>query len=194
MAAMSPVTHGLLSWTLANAPGIDRRGRCAITLAGIAPDADGFGYPFEALTGNSDHPIEWFHRYHHHLTHNLLACAVIAVLAWTFGGRSWRVASLAFAAALLHLLCDLIGARGPDGDQWPVPFLQPFSDHGWVWSGQWGLASWQNAAITAAALALAMVLAAERGFSPLEMISLRADARVVAVIRRWLGWSQQAEG
>ncbi len=189
---MSPVTHGLLSWLLANAPGIDRRGRIAITLAGLAPDLDGFGYPFEALTRDSAHPIEWFHRFHHHLTHNLLACVAIAGCAWMFGGRTWRVAALALAAALGHLACDLIGARGPDGNQWPIPFLQPFSDLGWSWSGQWGLSSWQNAAITIAALLAAAALAVRRGISPVELVSPRADACVVEALRARFGGKKPA--
>jgi inner membrane protein len=184
---MSPVTHGLLSWVLANSIRTDRRGRIAITLAGIAPDLDGFGYPVEALTRTSAQPIEWFHRYHHELTHNLPTCAAIAVLAWLFAGRSWRVAGLAGLAALLHLLCDLLGARGPDGYQWPLPLLQPWSEHGWTWSGQWGLASWQNFLITLAALSTTVALAVRRGFSPAELVLPRTDVRIVAALRAWLG-------
>jgi inner membrane protein len=188
---MSPVTHGLLSWLIAHAPGtaerIDRRGRAAIALAGLAPDVDGFGYPFQLLTRNSAEPLDWFARFHHHLTHNLLAAFVIAALACAWAKGSWRVAVLAFAAANLHLVCDLVGARGPDGNQWPIPYWQPFAGGGWTWSGQWRLDSWQNLVITLAALVLTVAIARRRGRTPVEIVSLGADQRVVAALRRWFG-------
>lgn len=180
---MSPVTHGLISWLIANTPGTDRRGRIAITIAGIAPDIDGIGYPFEALTMSSEHPLHWFHDYHHHLTRNLVACVAIAGFAWLYAKRQWRVALLAFSASVLHLLCDVIGARGPDGDPWVVPFFQPFSDWTWAWAGEWELASWQNGVITVVALIIATMLAVRRGFSPVELVSPTADAAVVRVLR-----------
>jgi inner membrane protein len=185
--AMSPVTHGLISWLVANVPGVDRRGRAAVTLAGLAPDLDAFGYPFEALTRGSEHPLEWFSRYHHQLCHNALATLVIAACAWWWAGRSWRVAALALVTANLHLVCDLIGARGPEGYHWPIPYLTPFSPLEFSWSGQWRLDSWQNLVITLAALIAVTALAVRRGFSPVEILSTRADARVVAAVRARLG-------
>ncbi len=182
---MSPITHGLLSWLLANAARTDRRGRAAITLAGILPDLDGFGYPVELATRNAAQPIEWFHRFHHQLSHNALTCLALGVLAWLWC-RSWQVAALAALAASLHLLCDLVGARGPDGYPWPIPFLQPWSEHGWIWSGQWGLASWQNFLITLLALGGTLALAVRRGFSPLELVVPGSDVRIVEALRRWL--------
>ncbi|MBA2480807.1 MAG: metal-dependent hydrolase [Planctomycetes bacterium] len=186
---MSPVTHGLLSWVLAHTPGvapaIDRRGRAAITIAGLAPDLDGFGYPFQLLTRNNAEPLDWFTRFHHHLAHNLLATIVIAALACAWARGSWRVAVLALIAANLHMVCDLIGARGPDGNQWPIPYWQPFSDVGWVWTGQWRLDSWQNLVITLSALALSVAIALRHSRTPVEIASMRADHGVVATIRRW---------
>ena len=52
----------------------------------------------------------------------------------------WLTALLVFISFHLHLLCDLIGARGPDGDQWPIPYLKPFSNSVQLaWHGQWAL-------------------------------------------------------
>lgn len=89
-----------------------------------------------------------------------------------------------FISFHLHLLGDLIGARGPDGEQWPIPYLSPFSTawH-WTWSGQWALNAWPNMAITASVIAFALWSAWKRGFSPLEMISARADRAFVAALR-----------
>jgi hypothetical protein len=41
---MSPVTHFLLSWTLAERSADTRRERAWITFAGVAPDLDGLGW------------------------------------------------------------------------------------------------------------------------------------------------------
>jgi hypothetical protein len=81
-----------------------------------------------------------------------------------------------------------VGSRGPDGFQWPVPYLLPFSD-AWqlTWSGQWALNGWPNFALTIALIALALRLAWRRGYSPLELVSLRADARVVEALRERFG-------
>lgn len=84
----------------------------------------------------------------------------------------------------LHLFEDVIGARGPDGYQWPIPYLSPFSHAADItWSHQWALNAWPNFAITVALVVVALCLAWSRGFSPLEMISRRADRAFVQTLR-----------
>src|SRR6185436_5291484 len=84
----------------------------------------------------------------------------------------------------LHLVADLMGARGPDGDQWPIPYLLPFSNRWqWTWSGQWALNAWPNFVLTALLLTLALWLAWKRGYSPLELFSAKADGALVRAIR-----------
>lgn len=180
---MHPTTHGLLGWLIANLPGVDRRGRIAITAAAVAPDLDGLGAPVEWLTRTWERPLTWYTDYHHVLCHNLSAACVCAAIVWAWT-RSGRVAALAFAAFVLHLLCDVAGSRGPDGHAWPLPLLAPFSAWEWTWSGQWALNAWQNVVVTIVAEAAALWLAWRRGFSPVELCSRRADAHVVAFVRR----------
>ena len=88
----------------------------------------------------------------------------------------------------LHLLLDLAGSRGTDGEQWPIPYLLPFSRAVQLtWSGQWTLGAWQNTVLTAALL-IATVWAAWRfGRSPLGLISPEADDRVVRALRGRFG-------
>jgi hypothetical protein len=47
---MSPVTHFLVGWVVANAGGLDRRDRTIVTMAGVIPDIDGVGVIAEYLT------------------------------------------------------------------------------------------------------------------------------------------------
>ncbi|HZV01819.1 MAG TPA: hypothetical protein VFF73_34220, partial [Planctomycetota bacterium] len=53
--------------------------------------------------------------------------------------------------------------------------------------GQWELNAWPNMVITAVLLLLALVLAWRRGFSPLEMLSSRADGLLVETLRKRFG-------
>jgi hypothetical protein len=182
---MSPVTHFLAGWLVANAaPGAGRKERAAITLAAVAPDLDGLGIVPELLTRNTDHPLLWFSDYHHLLAHNLLASMVAASAAFLLCSKRWLAAGFVLLNFHLHLLCDLVGSRGPDGHQWPIPYLWPFSKAWqWTWSGQWHLDAWPNFVITGAVLVVTCALAHKRGFSPVEMISVKADQAVIDTVR-----------
>lgn len=185
---MSPVTHLLFGWTVANVDrSLNRRERAAITVAGIIPDIDGLGAVAEFLTRNSAHKLTWFSDYHH-MMHNAAFSLLVAAVSFAVATRRWKTALLALFAFHLHLLCDVVGARGPDGYDWPIPYLLPFSRSGaWSWSGQWGLNSWQNFVITGVLLALTLYWAWQRGRSPLEIISTRADKAFVDVLRQRFG-------
>ena len=188
---MSPVTHFLAGWALANAIALNRRERIAVTVASVVPDIDGFGLIPELLTRNSTHPLRWFSEYHHAL-HTLWFALLVAALAACVATQKWKTAALAFLAFHLHLLCDLVSSRGPDGYTWPVPYLRPFSDRWqWSWQGQWALNSWENIAITLVLLALTLVIIQKCGRSPVEMFSVRADRMVVAAIRSQLSRGKQ---
>ncbi len=184
---MIPPTHFLISWVLANSSTETRRDRAIVTLAGVIPDIDGFGYPIENwLTFHWDKPLLWFSDYHHILCHNVGFAALVTVGAAWLSKGNWKTTLLACLTFHLHLLCDVAGSRGVDNYQWPVPYLLPFSDAWqWTWSGQWELSAWPNRAIGVSCFALTLWLAWRRGFSPLEMISSRADAAMVGVLRQW---------
>jgi membrane-bound metal-dependent hydrolase YbcI (DUF457 family) len=181
---MSPVTHFFTGWVLANSASLGRRERSLITLACVAPDIDGVGIVAEYMTRHAQHPLEWFSTYHHSL-HSLPFAIVIAAVSFGLANQRWKTAGLAFLSFHVHLLEDLLGSRGPDGYQWPIPYLMPFS-HAceFTWRGQWALNAWPNFVLTMALLLATFYLARLRGFSPLEMVSLRADAAFVAALRK----------
>ena len=182
---MNPVTHFLLGWTVANTDrSLSGRERAAVTLAGVAPDLDGLGLVAEILTRGSKHELLWWSTYHHTALHNLTFAVLVTTACFISTGRRWRVAALAFASFHIHLLGDLLGARGPENDHWPIPYLMPFSD-AWqlIWDGQWELNAWPNFVITGALLVFCCYLACKRGFSPLEMVSARADHAFVQTLR-----------
>jgi inner membrane protein len=181
---VSPVTHFLTGWVFANTARIGRRVGLLVTLSAVVPDVDGLGIIAELLTRNSSHPLLWFSHYHHSL-HNLAFAVAIALLAFVLAEQRWKTTALCFLGFHLHLMEDLLGSRGPDGDQWPIPYLAPFSGAlNLSWHGQWGLNAWPNFAITLALLGVTLYLAWARGYLPLEMVSERADHELVAALRR----------
>jgi inner membrane protein len=183
--AMSPITHFFVGWVVANSvPSLNQRERAMVTWASVVPDVDGLGIIAEKLTQNSSHPLNWWSEYHHVLGHNLGFALAVTIVAVVLAKRKVATAALVFVSFHLHLVGDLVGARGPDGDQWPIPYLLPFSNH-WqlTWSGQWALNAWPNFLITGVLIAGTLLLARRRGFSPLEMFSRRIDGLVVASLR-----------
>jgi inner membrane protein len=192
---MHPATHFLLSWLSANSANslrqsTARRERGFIAFAGIAPDIDGFGAPFEMLTRGTDNELHWYADYHHILAHNGLFCLGLATFAAALSRSSLRlrVFWLVLLTSHLHLVCDVLGSRGPDGSDWPIPYLLPFSN-AWqlTWSGQWLLNGWQNILITLIALAMTFELARRHGFSPLELVNKDLDEGFVETLRQRFG-------
>ena len=180
---MSPVTHFLTGWVFANCAKVEQRDRAIITLACVVPDVDGLGIIPELLTRNSSHPLLWFTRYHHSL-HTLVFGLVVAAMAFALARQRWMTGILAFVSFHLHLFEDVLGSRGPDGYQWPIPYLAPFSSAVQLaWRAQWGLNAWPNVLLTAVLLLVTFWLAWRRGFSPLEMVSLKGDAVFVQTLR-----------
>ncbi|MGB5687506.1 MAG: metal-dependent hydrolase [Candidatus Electrothrix sp.] len=186
---MSPVTHFFIGWLTANTTQVDRRERMLITVAGIAPDADGLVVLGDFLAGKSTEQLELWSTYHHVLGHNIGFALLVMTAAFLLAGK--RKAITAFLVGIsfhLHLLGDLIGSRGPDGHQWPLPYLLPFSNTWqWTWQGQWVLNSWQNMLITVSAVGTSFYLAWKTGYSPLEMVSAKADRSFIATLRNRFG-------
>jgi len=185
---MSPITHLLVSWVVANAAPLNRKERALVTLAGVIPDIDGLGIVAEVLTRDAERPLDWWSQYHHILCHNIGFGLVVGLGAWLLASRRWVTAALSLLTFHLHLLGDIVGARGPDGYQWPIPYLLPFSS-AWelTWSGQWALNGWPNFVITGLVLAATFFLAWRRGYSPIGIISTRADNAFVGALRQRFG-------
>jgi hypothetical protein len=124
-----------------------------VALAGILPDADGLGllidFPNRVLGYKETF---FYHQYHHWLLHGALGAILTSALLACFARHRGRVALLTLITFHLHLLCDLVGSRGPSPtDLWPIFYLGPFSTHPmWIWHGQWRLDGWQNQIITVA--------------------------------------------
>lgn len=187
---MNPISHLLIGWTVAELSGVSRRDRALVTLAAVVPDIDGFGIVAEkaTLALGWEEPLLWWTLYHHTLCHNLGFGLLLAALAGVLAERRALAVPLVLLTFHLHLFADLVGARGPDGYLWSIPYLLPFSD-AWVWSwdGAWALNAWPNIALTGVLLALAFRWAWASGHSPVELVSQRGDAAFVRTLRQRFG-------
>ena len=192
---MSPITHLLISWSVANISKINRRERALVTLAGVLPDIDGAGLIIDVFCHGSDQPLQLWSKYHHILGHNIGFGLLLVIVTFALSTRRWVTSLLVFMSFHLHLLCDLLGSKGPDGYQWPIPYLFPFSDAWqWTWAYQWQLNAWPNFAITIFTILLILFFSWKNGLSPLEIVSLKANRSFVDALRNRFGNPVSEEG
>jgi len=186
---MSPITHLFASWIVAAKTTNNARDCRLVTLAGVLPDVDGLGIVVD-LVKNAVHHTEnfdYYQRYHHWVLHGALGAVVICGGSAIFARQKEWVLLLSLVTFHLHLLCDIVGSRGPDpGDYWPIYYLAPFTGlHMVVWHGQWRLDGWQNRVITVILFLVTLWMATGIGKSPLGIFSERADRVGVEVLRGW---------
>ncbi len=185
---MNTATHFLFGWAVANAVPVGKKDRFLIVAASVLPDIDGLVVVADFIAGHTADDLVWWSRWHHVLGHNIGFALAITVLCLILARRRALTSITALLAVHLHFLCDVVGARGPEGSQWPIPYLLPFSSSlQLTWSGQWALNAWPNFVITGSLLLLALYLAWYRGFSPVELVSARADSLVVGTLRARFG-------
>ncbi|MCU1348081.1 MAG: rane-bound metal-dependent hydrolase [Acidobacteria bacterium] len=104
--------------------------------------------------------------------------------SWLLSSNKVKTTALTLVSFHSRILGDIVGARGPDGYQWPISYFLPFSRTPELsWDGQWALNAWQNFAITGLALSLTFALAWRRGYSPVGIFSRRADSEFVKTLR-----------
>lgn len=163
--------------------------------SGVLPDLDGAGVVLDLANRALSRPeTMYYFEWHHRLLHGIPGALLIAGGVAAFAKRKVRTLALAFAAVHLHLVCDLVGSRGPGPDDfWPIGYLEPFSRAlTFEWAGQWTLNAWPNILFTLVLLAFAFWSAARRGYSPVELFGGRAETAFVDTVKaraRTLGWA-----
>ncbi len=182
---MSPITHFLSGWAVANTTTLSRRERMIVTLAAVLPDIDGLGVVWDVLSRGNE--FEFYQRYHHVFGHNIFFGLILSALGFAMSVRRRVVLLLVLVSFHVHILEDLVGSRGLGDDFWAVPYFWPFSNRAYVWSGQWPLNGCQNFAITGALLLLMFYWAWKRGYSPIELVSLKADGKFTEALRQRFG-------
>lgn len=121
----------------------------------------------------------YYEQFHHIYCHNVFFGLSLAIVFCLICGKRMSVLLLSFVAFNLHIICDLAGARGPDGDQWPLFYLYPFMPNlGLVWSGQWELSSWINSLFGVSFFVIALMIARYRHVTFFELFSTRVEGIV----------------
>src|SRR5262245_51064777 len=111
---MNPETHLLASWVIAANTTNNQRDCRLVTLAGILPDADGVGIVPDLLGLLFGCKQTFYYaEYHHYVLHGIFGAILITCLLTCFARQKLRVALLSLGVFHLHLLCDLVGSRGP---------------------------------------------------------------------------------
>jgi inner membrane protein len=176
---MSPGQHFIISWVTANTVKLDRKSRICITLSGLLPDVDGAGYIYDKIAKHYESNTEYYEQFHHIFGHNIFFGLSLALLCFFICRKSRAVFWLSFVAFNLHIICDIAGARGPDGDQWPISYLYPMlPDVQLVWSGQWELSSWINSTIGVFFFCVALYISRHRHVTFFEFFSKRFEKSV----------------
>ncbi len=170
---MTPVTHGMIGWLIA-APLKSRRDRIFVTAASLLSDLDGLGLLVS---------IEFYGKYHHTFSHSIFFGLLLVIGYWFFALEKWKSALCILLSFHSHILGDLLGS----GIGWGIPYFWPLHKEKFEFSPpfQWELDSWQNLVITIAVLLIIMFIARVRKRTPIEIIHLETDKKVVEVLNRW---------
>jgi hypothetical protein len=187
---MSPLTHLVGSWLVAVATTNNPRDRKLVALVGVLPDADGLGVVADVLgsfLSGRECTFHYYQQYHHIFLHGWPGAIMVSVLTTLFARQRWRVLFLCLLTFHLHLLCDLIGSRGPTvGDLWPICYSEPIFRHPiWFCKQQWKLDGWQNHTIFIVLFLTSLWMATKMGFSFVEVVSSKADKIFVGVLQKW---------
>lgn len=172
-----------MSWLSSNTLPVNVRERTIITLSGIAPDIDGFGLLLDPALRIFGYNANYWGQYHHNL-HNIGFCLLVVFVSYLFAKvKRAAVSGMAFVVFHLHLLCNLIGSRGPDGYQWPISYLQPFSNSvNLMWQNQWELNAWPNILIGFMLLLAVVVFAKATRRSPFEIVSEKLNSTFINIV------------
>ena len=141
---MNPVTHFFVGWVAGLPADLPRRDRALLVAASVSPDIDGLPVLLDFVRHHSSDSMEFWSNFHHSL-HNIVFAVAVSLACMALAKRRYITAGLAFIVVNLHYLCDMAGSRGPDGYQWPIPYLMPFSNK-WQLAVpcQWELNAWPN--------------------------------------------------
>lgn len=187
---MSPITHFLVGWTLAERFTKTPLARCLVTLASVVPDLDGLGVVVDLVNRGLGRPeSDWFGTLHHMLLHGGFGAMLAVGGACLLGLRDRQSLLLVLVSFHLHLGCDFFGSRGPTPSEiWPIHYLAPFSQRWTVsFSHQWALNAWQNILFTATLIVGVVTRATIVGISPVSIFSRRWDTVVVQTLRARFG-------
>ena len=168
----------------------DESDKLRVGVAGLLPDLDAAGVVVDLATkvcGIS--PTDLYASGHHYFLHGGAGVMALSVAMALRAQARLKVFLLSLLVGHLHLLCDLVGSRGPDPeDFWPIYYWGPFTRHAGVmlWKGQWRLDGWQNVLLTCVLL-IWLFHRMRAGSSPFAVPFPRVHRALVETLQRRFG-------
>lgn len=194
---MSPITHYLTSWVLADQVLDNERDVNLVALSGIAPDLDSLGVVADLANSWLGRPeTDYYASLHHWLLHGAAGALVISAALAAGAQRKAKVFFWSLLIFHIHLVCDVLGSRGPqDSGIWPLYYWGPFTDKNGiiVWADQWLLNGWQNISLTVALLAWTFFVMWRWDRSPFSLMAPKVHAALVATLRQRFGPAPQPQ-
>lgn len=171
---MTPGVHLLISWLSTVEVLRNRRERIVVAFSGVAPDLDGLGIIVDKITGTTN----YYQNFHHYFGHSIVSAFVISAIAMLLAKSQRKLVWLmSFMLVHVHILCDIIGSKGPDGYHWPIYYLYPFnSKFKLTWEYQWELNAWPNLMILFLLICGCVYYGSSKKLTVLEVFSRRLDS------------------
>jgi inner membrane protein len=119
----------------------------------------------------------------------ILSAVIFASLASLFAkSQKILVWFMSLLVVHIHLLCDLVGSRGPDEYQWPIYYFYPFNSlYGFTWGGQWRLNAWENQLIMLILLVFCIYYLIIKKVTFFEVFSSTLDKAAVGLYEKYRG-------
>ena len=167
-------------WCIANVFTLNARERTFCMAAATLADLDGLS----RLLGQ-----EAYWDYHHVVCHNLPFAALVSIALAAFSVHRIKGFVIYLALAHLHLVLDYYGS----GPGWPIHYGWPIAGWTWVNPNGWEFSSWQNRVVAAVFVLWVVTIAVVQGRTPVELLTPDLDRRIVARLRRLVGFPPRYE-
>lgn len=176
---MHAPTHIMSGWCVGNLFRLTAGERMFCMVAASAADVDAVSRIFGE---------EAYWDWHHVAGHNLLFAVLLSAGLALLSRNLLKAFCVYLALAHLHLVLDYFGS----GPGWAIRYGWPLSEWDWRNDEAWEFSSWQNRVTALALLVWVVGIAVVRGRTPVELLTPDLDRRVVARLRRFLGWGRGA--
>lgn len=168
---MNTEVHLAVGWLLANlAAPEDRRARALVTLSALAPDVDALSFFFGPAA---------YSEYHHTVGHNIFFSLAFSALAiWLSRSHRLRILLLTQIGFYTHYFGDYFLTR------FELVYFWPISNRPFIYSYGIGLDHPINLGLGYASFVGFVLMAMWFKRTPIEMVSIELDRRIVNLFRR----------
>ena len=182
---MSPTSHLLASWITGVSFRLTKRDVRIVSLVGLIPDLDGFGYFIDKINLYYGKSSYFYSEYHHVILHGILPALLISVFAMLLSkSKKFSIFFVSLFVYHLHLLCDLIGSGGSGNNIWPIIYFYPFNKTELSISWQWLLNGWQNLTIAGILIIISIYLSSKIKHSPIGVVSIYLDKEMFNIFKK----------